>query len=245
MTQFIQSIADNAIFILQFLAIVAAIFLMAYAIEKLSQHRQGAQDAKVKIFTTKKIAMMGMFSAIAGVLMLLDMRLVFLAPEFYCIDLSELPVLICGFAFGPLAGVITEFVKIIIKLFLKPTTTAFVGELANFIVGCSLIFPATVIYRLKKSKKTAVIGCVIGTACMTGIGSFFNAVYLLPKFAVLFEIPIDSIISMGHEINSRINDITTFVLWAVAPLNLIKGVLVSVTTLLIYKKISLILKHGE
>lgn len=67
------------------------------------------------------------------------------APSFYKIDLSELPVLICGFAFGPVAGILTEFVKIIVKLLFKPTSTAFVGELANFCVGCSMILPATII----------------------------------------------------------------------------------------------------
>lgn len=242
MTQLVKSVTENAIFVLQFLAIVAAIFLVAYGVEKYSQRKQGV---KMKILTTRKIAMMGMFSAISGVLMLVEVPLVFLAPEFYGLDLSELPVLICGFAFGPVAGVITEFVKIMIKLLFKPTSTAFVGELANFVVGCSLILPATIIYRLKKSKKMAVVGCMTGTACITVVGTVFNAVYLLPKFAALFGMPLDSIIAMGHEINGNINSITSFVIFAVAPMNLIKGTLVSVITMLIYKKVSPVLKHGE
>lgn len=242
MTQLVQSVTDNAIFVLQFLAIVIAIFLAAYAVEKYSQRKQGVN---IKLMTTRKIAMIGMFSAISGVLMIVDVSLVFLAPEFYSIDLSELPVLICGFAFGPIAGVAAEFVKILIKLFLKPTSTAFVGELANFVVGCSLILPATVIYRLKKSKKTAIVGCVTGTVCITVVGAVFNALYLLPKFAALFGMPLDSIIAMGHEINAQIDSVTTFVVFAVAPMNLIKGTLVSVIAMLIYKKLSPILKHGE
>ena len=242
MTQLIQSETDNAIFVLQFLGIVVAIFIVAYAFEKYSQKKQGV---KVKILTTRKIAMTGMFSAIAGVLMLIEVPLVFIAPEFYGLDLSELPVLICGFAFGPVAGVVAEFVKIIIKLFFKPTSTAFVGELANFVVGCSLILPATIIYRLKKSKRMAISACVIGTLCITIVGTIFNAVYLLPKFAQLFGMPLESIIQMGREINEHITNITSFVVCAVAPMNLIKGTLVSVITLLIYKKISPILKHGE
>lgn len=242
MTKLIESVADNAIFVLQFLGIVAAIFLVAYVFELYSQKRQGI---KMKILTTRKIAMTGMFSAISGVLMLVEVPLVFIAPEFYGLDLSELPVLICGFAFGPVAGVVAEFVKIIIKLFFKPTSTAFVGELANFIVGCSLILPATITYRLKKSKKMAMLACVIGTLCITVVGTLFNAIYLLPKFAQLFGMPLEQIISMGTEINEHITDITSFVVFAVAPMNLIKGALVSGITLLIYKKLSPILKHGE
>ena len=87
--------------------------------------------------------------------MLLEIPMPF-APSFYKIDPSELPVLICGFAFGPVAGVLTEFIKIIIKLFFKPTSTAFVGELANFCVGCSMILPATIIYHAKKKDNSSV-----------------------------------------------------------------------------------------
>lgn len=242
MTQLIQSVTENAVFVLQFLAIVIVIFLIAYAFEKYSQKKQGV---KTKILTTRKIAMTGMFSAISGVLMVFEVPLVFLAPEFYAIDLSELPVLICGFAFGPVAGVVAEFVKILVKLLLKPTSTAFVGELANFVVGSSLILPATIIYRLKKSKKTAMIGCVAGTACITLCGTIFNAVYLLPKFAQMYGMPLDAIIGMGNAINANITNITNFVILAVAPMNVIKGTIVSVITLLIYKKVSPILKHGE
>ena len=242
MTKLVEAVKDNTIFVLQFLGIVAVIFLVAYAFELYSQRKQGT---KVKILTTRKIAMTGMFAAISGVLMLIEVPLLFIAPSFYGLDLSELPVLICGFAFGPVAGVGAEFVKIIIKLFFKPTSTAFVGELANFIVGCSLILPATITYRLKKSKKMALIACAIGTICITVVGTLFNAVYLLPKFAQLFGWPIERIIGMGTEVNAHITDITSFVVLAVAPMNLIKGTLVSAITLLIYKKLSPILKHGE
>ncbi len=164
------------------------------------------------------------------------------APSFYKIDASELPVLICGFAFGPVAGVLTEFVKIIIKLFLKPTSTAFVGELANFCVGCSMILPATIIYHARKKKTTAVIGCTVGTIVMTIFGTLFNAVYLLPTFAVMFGMPLDALIGMGTALNANVTDVFTFVAFCVAPLNLIKGAAVSVLTFVLYKPLSPILK---
>lgn len=238
MNGLVKSIQENVVFLLQFLAVVVLIFVVAYVAEKIAAKKQGTKE---RILTTRKIAMIGMFSAIAAVLMLFEIP-VYFAPGFYKLDFSELPALIGTFAFGPVAGVMIEFCKIILKLLFKSTSTAFVGELANFVVGCSFLLPASIIYSLHKTKKTAIISCIAATSCMTVFGTAFNAVYLLPKFAQLFGMPLDAIIGMGNQINAAITDIVTFVCFAVAPLNLIKGSLVSIITLLIYKQISPILK---
>ena len=238
MNQFITNIVENLTFVLEFVGIVAAVVLVAVIAEKLIAKRNGD---KGRILTAIKTAMIGMFSAIAGVLMTIEFPVPF-APPFYGIDASELPVLICGFAFGPVASILTEFVKIIIKLLFKPTSTAFVGELANFCVGCSMILPATLIYHARKKKATAVIGSAAGTLCMTVFGTLFNAVYLLPTFAVMYGMPLEAIIGMGTEINSNITNVFTFVAFCVAPLNLLKGSVVSVLTFLLYKPLSPILK---
>lgn len=174
---------ENVIFVLEFLAVVAVLFVIAYAAEKYAQKKAGVNE---KIFHTRKIVMIGMFSAIASILMLFEIQMPF-APFFYKLDFSELPALIGTFAFGPVAGVMIEFCKILLKLLFKSTSTAFVGELANFAVGCSFILPASVIYLFKKNKKTAIVGCGIGTVILTIFGTAFNAVYLLPKFAELLE----------------------------------------------------------
>lgn len=238
MKQFITNIMENVTFVMEFLGLVAALVILAVIAEKLINKHNGSEG---KILTTRKVAMVGMFSAIAGILMILELPMPF-APSFYKIDASELPVLICGFAFGPVAGVLTEFVKIIIKLFLKPTSTAFVGELANFCVGCSMILPAMIIYHARKKKTTAVIGCTVGTIVMTIFGTLFNAVYLLPTFAVMFGMPLDALIGMGTALNANVTDVFTFVAFCVAPLNLIKGTAVSVLTFVLYKPLSPILK---
>lgn len=238
MNELITSIMQNVTFVLEFLGLVAAMLLIAVIAEKLIQKKNGE---KTKLLTTRKIAMIGMFSAIAGVLMLLDFPVPF-APSFYKLDASELPVLICGFAFGPLAGVLTEFVKILINLLLTSTSTAFVGELANFCVGCAMILPATIIYHVKKKKATALIGCITGTLVMTVFGTLFNAVYLLPTFAVMYGMPIDALIAMGTAINGNITDIYTFVAFSVAPMNLLKGTAISILTFVLYKPLSPILK---
>lgn len=238
MGNLIENLEKNVIFVLEFLAVVAVLFVIAYAAEKYAQKRAGVSE---KIFNTRKIVMIGMFSAIASVLMLFEIQMPF-APFFYKLDFSELPALIGTFAFGPVAGVMIEFCKIILKLLFKSTSTAFVGELANFAVGCSFILPASVIYCFKKNKMTAMVGCGIGTIILTIFGTSFNAVYLLPKFAELYGMPLEGLVAMGTQINPGITNVTTFMIMAVAPLNLIKGISVSAVTLLVYKNLSPILK---
>lgn len=234
------SVVDNAVFVLVSVGVAAALFLVSYLTEKQIKKKNGDTE---RILTTRRVAMIGVFSAIAAVLMFFEFPVPF-APSFYELDFSEIPALIGAFAFGPVAGVMIEFCKIFLKLLLKGTSTAFVGDLANFVVGCSFILPASIIYMMKKTKKNAIAASVVGTLIMTVFGTMFNAVYLLPAFAKLYGMPLDVIIGMGTAINSNITSVTTLVIFAVAPLNLLKGGSVSLATVLVYKKLSPILKEG-
>lgn len=236
-----QTISDNLVFVLEFLGLVILAFLLAYAVEKSVKKKNGDTE---RVLATRKIAVIGVFSAISAVLMVLEFPVPF-APPFYGMDFSELPALIGAFAYGPVAGVMIEFCKIVIKIFLKPTSTAFVGELANFVISCMLVLPASIIYLQKKTRKRAVIGTVTGTLIMTAFGTFFNAVYLIPKFAQMYGMPLDAIVAMGTAIHASIHDVTGLVILCVAPLNLIKGALVSVVTILVYKKLSPVLKASQ
>lgn len=186
---------------------------------------------------TKTIAQIGMLSGIAVVLMLFEIPLPF-APAFYEIDFSEVPVLVGCFAIGPLAGAVIELIKILLNLAINGTITAGVGEFANFLIGCAFVVPAGIIYKKIHNKKGALIGMITGTALMTILGCFLNAYLLLPTYAKAFQMPIDALVGMGTAINANITDMLTFVAFAVAPFNLLKGVLVSLIVLLIYKKIS-------
>ena len=191
---------------------------------------------------TREIVTIGMLGAIATVLMLFEIPLPF-APPFYEIDFSEVPVLVGCFALGPMAGVLIEFVKILLNFVVNGTATAGVGELANFCIGCSFCIPAGIIYKRNKTKKGAVIGLVSGTLIMTFLGCFINAYIMLPTYAKAFHIPIEGLIEMGTKVNASITDLFTFVMFAVVPFNLLKGVLVSVVVMLVYKKISPIIKR--
>lgn len=187
--------------------------------------------------SVRTIAQISMLSAIAIVLMLFQIPLPF-TPSFYQIDFSEVPVLVGCFVMGPLAGVIIELVKILLNFVVNGTSTAGVGEVANFLVGCALCIPAGIIYKRNKTRKGAIVGMAAGTITMTVVGCVLNAFVLLPVYAKAFQMPIASLIEMGTAVNKGITGMSTFILYAVAPFNLLKGVLVSFIVFLIYKKIS-------
>lgn len=229
-----SNIQANVGYVLVCLAVFVALFVVAVLVERVWLKQKPQKGAR-------RAAYIGIFAAMAAILMYLEIPLPF-APSFYEIDLSEVPVLICSFSLGPVAGVVCELVKIILKLLLKGTTTAFVGDFANFVVGCSFILPATIIYHRFKTKKGAIVGMVVGTVVMSIFGSFFNAVYLLPAFAALYGVPLDQLVAMGTAVNGMINSVSTLVLFAVAPFNIIKGVLVSLLTTLLYKRIERLLR---
>ena len=231
MTDFWQTLQQNLMFVLISAAIIVLIALAAKFSERYLHDIH-------KIRPTRRLTLIAICGAIAAILHILDFPLLFLAPEFYKLDFSELPVMLCGFFLGPSAAVFCEVIKILLKLLLKGTSTAFVGDFANFVVGCSLVLPAIIVYHTKKSRNTALWGCIIGTFILTIVGSAFNAIYLLPKFSQLYGIPLDTIVAMGTSINSGITNISTFVMLAVAPLNLIKGAMISVLTMLLYKRVA-------
>ena len=237
-----SNVMENLVFVLVALAVAVGFVLIAYLVEKYLKKKN--QDRE-RILSTRKIAMIGVFSAIAMVLHIFDCAVPVLAPPFYKLDFSEIPALIGAFAFGPVAGVMIEFIKIMLKLLIKGTSTAFVGDFANFVIGCSFILPASIIYLYKKSRKSALIGSVTGTLIMTVFGTAFNAIYLLPTFAVLYHMPMEDIIAMGTAINGHIDNVVSLVIFCVAPINLIKGTAVTLVTMLVYKKLSPILKGKQ
>lgn len=227
---------------LQFFLVSAAVFALILGLAVLAE-RHLCKDRK-QFSNTHYISYTAIFSAISGVLMVMEIPL-FFAPGFYKLDISEMPVLICTFYLGPVAGVTAEMLKVMVKLLIKGTSTAFVGDFANFVVGCSFILPASIIYHARPGRKTAIIGMGVGTLVLTVFGSLFNGFYLIPKFAVLFGMPMDAIVAMGTKVNAAITDVWTLVAFAVVPFNLVKGVAVSALTFLLYKRISPILHKND
>ena len=97
------------------------------------------------------------------------------------------------------------------------TDTAGVGELANFLIGCSMVVPAAIIYKKKRTKSGAVLGMVVGTVFMTFVGCFFNAFVLLPAYAKAFGMPMEALIGMGSAVNSHITSLGTFAIFRWLP----------------------------
>ena len=200
---------------------------------------QKANNCSYRLRMLTTTAMLG---ALSGLLMLVEFPLTFLAPSFYKIDLAEIPVMIGTFAFGPIQGIVIELIKIGIKLLLKGTTTGFVGDLANFIIGVAMVLPAGIIYKHRKTKKNAVIGMVVSTVVTAVTGVFLNAYVMIPLYSAFM--PIEQIIAAGKAIIPWISDTFTFCLFCVLPFNLVKGIIVSAVVIVIYKPLSRLIHKG-
>lgn len=194
-------------------------------------------------FPIKKLVLTAMFGAMAFILMYFEFPLPFVAPEFYKLDLSEVPVLIGTFAMGPVAGVCIELLKILLKLLFKGTNTAYVGDVANFLIGCGLLIPAGIIYQRKKTKQTALLGMAAGVVVMAAAGCVLNALVLLPWYAENFFGGMEPILAAGAAVRAGIKDVWSFAVLAVLPFNLIKGVLTGILTFLLYKRIGRVIKR--
>ena len=225
------------------LVLIVVAFIIAYIAELIARKQELAKTGEVEaMFSTRKITIIGVFSAISFVLMLIEFPLPFLAPPFYKFDFSDIPALIGGFAAGPMVGVMIEFIKVTLNVLIQGPTPGFVGEIANFCVGAAFIIPATVIYRFKKTRKVALISCITGTLCIAIVGSTLNAFFLLPAYAIAYGCDVSYFIEMGAAVNSAVSNVFTFCAICVAPFNLLKGAVDSALTFLVYKQLSPILK---
>lgn len=196
-----------------------------------------------------KLIVIAMLGAIGFVLMLLEFPLWFV-PSFYELDFSEVAVLVGAFAYGPLAGVAIEAIKILLNLAYTGSITMGVGELANFLIGISLVIPAAIIYKRHKTRKHAIIGLAVGVLVMSFVGAILNAFLLLPAYAYFLSTPtdtytVDSFVYLGSLVNPLVNDLWSLIFFAVVPFNLIKGFLSSLVVVVIYKRISMVLKAHD
>jgi riboflavin transporter len=193
----------------------------------------------------RKLTVIGVLSSVSAVLMFLEIPLGFL-PEFYKLDLSEIPILIAAFAYGPVVGIIIELIKNLIHIVIKGTSTMGVGELANFLIGISLVVPASLIYFKKKTRKHAIIGLIIGALSMAAAGALLNAFVLLPIYAYVFNSTVADWVHLGTLANPLVNEsLFNFMLFSVVPFNLIKAILSGAIVILIYKRVSHIIKAKD
>ena len=183
---------------------------------------------------THKITVTAMLGAVATVLMLLEFPVPFLIPHFVNLDFSELPALLASFSLGPISGVVVCLIKNLVCCL--RSSTGCVGELANFLIGVCLIVPAGVIYRRKKSRKTALWGAVIGALVMAVMSIPINYFISYPVYSKL--IAIDAIVGMYQQIRPGVNGLLECLVLFNAPFTLAKGLLDTALCFLIYKPLS-------
>lgn len=195
-------------------------------------------EKKSKLNVLVKVSFLG---ALAFVIMFLEFPIIALFPEFLKIDLSDFPALLAGFSLGPIPGVLVMFLKNLLHLIFKSGTQG-VGELGNFIVGAAMVYTSAMVYKRNKTFKGALVGLIVGTIAMVFAGAIANYYILLPLYEKVLGFPIEVVVSLGQAVNSftqtNINGLWSFIIFSIVPFNLIKGILVSVVTLLLYKRVS-------
>lgn len=190
--------------------------------------------AKISVRT---ITMTALLSAIAYILAFVEFP-VPLSPSFARMDLSDFPALIGSFAFGPAAGILIELVKNGLQLF--STSTGGIGELANFLMDASFVLTAGLIYRCHKTKKTAWIAGIAGSLMMGAVAAIANYFILLPLFEQFM--PLEQLIASFGAFIPFIHTKLDVVLYNAFPFNLLKGLVISVVTMLVYKRLRPVLK---
>ena len=188
------------------------------------------------LFTTANIARMAILAAVSSVLFLIEIPIV----AFYKLDLSDIPVLLGSFSMGVIPGLIILAIKSAIGLLYH--SSAGVGELADFIMGAALVIPAALIYHRNKSRKSAIIGMVIGTLCMAVLGVLVNKFIMLPFYMGAFHMDMNGILSFANV--AGVDSEWKLLLLITGPFNLLKGAVLCVVTGLIYKPLSPLL-HGK
>ena len=190
-------------------------------------------------FTTKNITRIAVFCALSFVLYaFLKFPLPTLFPGFLEMHFSELPALLASLMMGPIAGVIVIIVKTGLKLIFFPTSTMFVGELSDILIGCVLVLTVSIIYRRKRTIKWAIIAFVIGVAIATVLAMLINRFVSIPVYSYMFGF--DNIVNMVKAVIPAVTAETFYAYYiflAVLPFNFIKLTICALLTFLLYKRL--------
>lgn len=192
---------------------------------------------KRDLMSTKTIAKIGLLSAIAYVLMFISAPLP-IFPVFLKIDLSDIPSIFGGMSLGPVAGLIIVVIKNFLQA-ITASTTGGVGEFANIMIGGAYVFIICLFYEKWRNYKGVIAGALFGIISMTIMGCIMNYYVMLPLYAKFM--PIEEIIQAGNIINPRVTDLYSFVIWMIAPFNILKGFIMTIAILPLFKKMEKLL----
>ena len=194
--------------------------------------------------TTHNLTVAAMLSAVAFILMFIEFPIPMLIPAFIKMDFSDLPALLGAFGLGPVYGVIISFMKNLLHIVIKGTSTACVGELSNFILGAIFSAVAGYLYKHHKSRKTAIIGAVAGAVAMGVLSVPSNYFVVYPAYVQFYHMPLEAILGMYQAILPSADSLIKCLIIFNLPFTLVKGLLDAVLCMLIYKPLSPIL-HGR
>jgi len=166
-------------------------------------------------------------------------------PDFLKMDISVIPSVIIAFTFGVLPGILLEFIKNTVHLFIFYEDSKSINEIANFIINCSFIYCAGALYTKNITKKNAVIGCLLGSLAITAAAAFIHNSFVIPAYdEILYHTPEDIIEAVQKTI-PFVKTQTEYILYCITPFYLLKGLLATGITVLIYKKIEPLLNWHE
>lgn len=192
---------------------------------------------KTNQINVRKLTMTAMLAAVSTVLMFFSFS-VPLMPSYIKLDFSELPALIAAFSMGPVSGVTVCFIKNLINL--TNTSTGGVGELCNFLLGAFFVLPAGIIFKKKGTMISAILGALLGAVIMAIASVFINYFIIYPIYTAFM--PMDAIIGTYQAILPSVKNLWQALLIFNMPFTFIKGLCSVIITLLIYRKISPIIK---
>lgn len=188
-------------------------------------------------WSTNKLVLTAMLAAVSGVLMSLEFSMP-LMPPFYKIDFSDVPTVIALFTMGPGSAISVEVIKIIIKLITVGTNSMYVGELANLLGILLFIVPVWLIYKKKgKTTKAACTALAVDVPIRIVFSCFLNACITLPLYAKAMGMPLDEVVQAVAFVNPMITDLTTFIVMATIPFNLVKITLNFVVGYWLYERL--------
>ena len=194
--------------------------------------------------TTHNLTVAAMLSAVAFILMFIEFPIPMLIPSFVKMDFSDLPALLGAFALGPVYGVVISFMKNLLHIVIKGTSTACVGELCNFMLGAVFSAVAGFVYKRSKTRRSALIGAGLGALIMAVVSVPYNYFIVYPAYVVLYHLPLEAIIGMYQAINPSVDGLLTCLITFNFPFTLFKGLLDAALCFLIYKPLSGVL-HGR
>lgn len=201
---------------------------------------------KTPFFTASRIAAIAVFSALAGILYIFGFSIPVAFAPWLELNFSDVPLLVGTFALGTPSGMIIVIFRTLIKLIFKPTSTAFVGELADVLIGLALVIPSGLIYKKHKTIKGAILSCAVGGICSSAMAVITNWLLLIPFYVKAMGWDFEALAGMltGLYPSCTADTFYNYYLWlSVVPFNLLRCLVASLLTFAVYKKVSNLIKR--